>query len=165
MNVWPQIAGASTITPPPYCSTNQPCSGSSRSAAANSICAGCPWNRTRSPRHISSPDMYRNGSGIPTSVRALHPHHGDLREPLLENRRLQLFCHPSHHLFAHHAIARPVALKTNLKWNIKEHSLNFVSKALSHLDPLPPLVDREIRRIDVIPRHLGNQSRTKQRPQ
>src|ERR1039457_4628851 len=105
MNVSPETAGSFTMTPPPYCRTNQPFSGSSNSAAANSITAWCPWNRTRSPLRISSPDKYRKGSNIlqpnRVSTRALHPDYRDLRKALFKQRRLQLVGHLPHHVFAH----------------------------------------------------------------
>ena len=98
--------------------------------------------------------------------------------PALLTRTTVIFAKPSsksgalsfsamraHHLFAHRAIARAVALEANVERHIEEDRLHLVAEALGHLDPLAALVDGEVGCVHVVPRHLGDEARAQQRAQ
>src|SRR5205814_1388544 len=100
-----------------------------------------------------------------TARLSLDAHNRDLLEALFERGRLQSLSHLLHDFIGDSAVALAVPLHAYGQRHVKEDGLHLVAEALRHANPLTALVWREVRGIDVVPGHLGDQPRSQKAAQ
>src|SRR4051812_40521467 len=95
-------------------------------------------------------------------VLLFHAHHDDLGEAFFKRRWPQLLGETVHDIIGHHAGATEIAVLANINRDVEEHRVRLIAEFLRHLYPSGAFLRRQVRGINVVPRHACDQARAEQ---